>query len=83
LHTSPDIIRIIKSRKMRRAGHVGRNGEMINAWSVSQSASLKDRKTNVLYCHLLSRRDKSDYVSFCEQKSTCIYEFCDVGTLYA
>jgi hypothetical protein len=26
LYTSPDVIRVIKSRRMRRAGHVGRMG---------------------------------------------------------
>jgi hypothetical protein len=31
LYSSPNIIRIIKSRRMRRAGHVARMGEKRNA----------------------------------------------------
>jgi hypothetical protein len=33
LHSSPSIIRIIKSRRMRLAGHVARMGEKRNAYS--------------------------------------------------
>jgi hypothetical protein len=33
LYSSPSIIRIIKSRRMRRAGHVARMGEKRNAYS--------------------------------------------------
>jgi hypothetical protein len=39
LYTSPSIIRIIKSRRMRRAGHVarmGRRGTRIDYWWESQ-----------------------------------------------
>jgi hypothetical protein len=32
LYSSPSIIRIIKSRKMRRADHVARRGEKRNAY---------------------------------------------------
>jgi hypothetical protein len=32
LYTSPSIIRIIESRRMRLAGHVARMGEMRNAY---------------------------------------------------
>jgi hypothetical protein len=32
LYSSPDIIRVIKSRKMRWAGYVARMGEMINTY---------------------------------------------------
>jgi hypothetical protein len=32
LYSSPSIIRIIKSRRIRRAGHVARMGEKINAY---------------------------------------------------
>jgi hypothetical protein len=32
LYSSPSIIKIIKSRRMRWAGHVGRMGEKINAY---------------------------------------------------
>jgi hypothetical protein len=32
LYSSPSIVRIIKSRKMRRAGHVARMGEKRNAY---------------------------------------------------
>jgi hypothetical protein len=32
LYSSPGIIRIIKSRRMRRAGHVARMGEKRNAY---------------------------------------------------
>jgi hypothetical protein len=32
LHSSPSIIRIIKSRRMRWAGHVARMGEKRNAY---------------------------------------------------
>jgi hypothetical protein len=41
LYSSPSIIRIIKSRKMRWAGHVermGRSGARIDCWWESQSA---------------------------------------------
>jgi hypothetical protein len=34
LHSSPSIIRIIKSRRMRWAGHVARMGEKRNAYMV-------------------------------------------------
>jgi len=34
LYTSPDIIRVIKSRGMRWAGHVVRIGEVRNAYKV-------------------------------------------------
>jgi hypothetical protein len=34
LYSSPSIIRILKARKMRRAGHVARMGEKRNAYSV-------------------------------------------------
>jgi hypothetical protein len=34
LHTSPDIIRVIKSRRMRWAGHVAREGEMRNTYNI-------------------------------------------------
>jgi hypothetical protein len=39
LHSSPSIIRIIKSRRMRSEGHVarmGRRGTLINCWWESQ-----------------------------------------------
>jgi hypothetical protein len=32
LYSSPSIIRVIKSRRMRRAGHVARMGENRNAY---------------------------------------------------
>jgi hypothetical protein len=32
LYSSPNIIRIIKSRRMRWAGHVARKGEKMNAY---------------------------------------------------
>jgi hypothetical protein len=35
LHSSPNIITIIKSRKMRWAGHVARMGETRNAYGIS------------------------------------------------
>jgi hypothetical protein len=31
---SPNTFRVIKSRRMRWAGHVGRMGEMRNAWNL-------------------------------------------------
>jgi hypothetical protein len=34
LYSSPNIIRRIKSRRMRRAGHVARMGEKMNAYRV-------------------------------------------------
>jgi hypothetical protein len=34
LYISPDIIRVIKSRRMRWAGHVGRMGEVRNAYKI-------------------------------------------------
>jgi hypothetical protein len=34
LHTSPNIIRVIKSRRMRWAGHVARMGKKRGAYSV-------------------------------------------------
>jgi hypothetical protein len=34
LYSSPSIIRIIKSRRMRRAGHVARKGEKRNAYRI-------------------------------------------------
>jgi hypothetical protein len=34
LYSSPSIIRIIKSRRMRLAGHVARMGEMRNAYKI-------------------------------------------------
>jgi hypothetical protein len=30
LHSSPDVVRMIRSRRMRRTGHVARMGEMRN-----------------------------------------------------
>jgi hypothetical protein len=34
LYSSPSIIRVIKSRRMRRAGHVARMGEKRNAYTI-------------------------------------------------
>jgi hypothetical protein len=34
LHTSPDIIRVIKSRRMRWAGHIACMGKMRNAYNI-------------------------------------------------
>jgi hypothetical protein len=34
LYSSPEIIRMIKSRRMRWTGHVARNGEKKNAYSI-------------------------------------------------
>jgi hypothetical protein len=34
LYSSPNIIRMIKSRRMRRAGHVARMGETRNAYRI-------------------------------------------------
>jgi hypothetical protein len=34
LYSSPNIIRVIKSREMRRAGHVARMGKMRNAYNI-------------------------------------------------
>jgi hypothetical protein len=34
LYASPNIIRVIKSRRMRWAGHVSRMGEMRNAYKI-------------------------------------------------
>jgi hypothetical protein len=34
LYSSPNIIRMIKSRRMRRAGHVARRGEKRNAYRI-------------------------------------------------
>jgi hypothetical protein len=34
LHASPNIIRVMKSRRMRWAGHVPRMGEMRNAYRI-------------------------------------------------
>jgi hypothetical protein len=34
LYTSPDIIRVIKSRRMRFLGHVAHMGEMGNPYSI-------------------------------------------------
>jgi hypothetical protein len=34
LYSSPNIIRVIKSRRMRRAGHVARKGEKRNAYRI-------------------------------------------------
>jgi hypothetical protein len=34
LYTSPSIIRMIKSRRMRWAGHVARMGEKMNAYRI-------------------------------------------------
>jgi hypothetical protein len=33
-YASPDIIRVIKSRRMRWAGHVARMGELRNAYNI-------------------------------------------------
>jgi hypothetical protein len=52
LYSSPSIIRIIKSRSMRWAGHVARMGEKINAYSLSVGkARWKEttRKTKTAY----------------------------------
>jgi hypothetical protein len=35
MHTSPNVVRVIKSKRMRLAGHVARMGEMRNAYKVS------------------------------------------------
>jgi hypothetical protein len=35
LYSSPNIIRMIKSRRMRWAGHVARMGEKVNAYRIS------------------------------------------------
>jgi hypothetical protein len=47
LYSSPSIIRIIKSRSMRRAGHVARMGEKRNAYRIGGKDRGKDtdRKT--------------------------------------
>jgi len=34
LYTSPTIFRVMKSKRMRRAGHVVRMGEMRNAYNI-------------------------------------------------
>jgi hypothetical protein len=34
LYSSPSIIRMIKSRRIRRAGHVARMGEKMNAYRI-------------------------------------------------
>jgi hypothetical protein len=34
LYTSPNIIRVIKSRRMRWAGHIARTGELRNAYNI-------------------------------------------------
>jgi hypothetical protein len=34
LYSSPNIIKIIKSRRMRWAGHVARMGQKINAYEI-------------------------------------------------
>jgi hypothetical protein len=41
LYASPIIIRVIKSRRMRLAGHVARMGEMKNAYTIHMT---QDRK---------------------------------------
>jgi hypothetical protein len=33
-YASPNVVSVIKSRKMRRAGHVARMGEMLNAYNI-------------------------------------------------
>jgi hypothetical protein len=47
LHPSPSIIRIIESKRMRRAGHVARMGEKKNAYVIDGKTRRKDtaRKT--------------------------------------
>jgi hypothetical protein len=43
LHASPNIIRVIKSRRMRWAGHVARMREMRNAYNIL--VGKRERKT--------------------------------------
>jgi hypothetical protein len=43
LYTSPNIIRVIKSRRMTWMGHVARMGEMRNAYKISVGKNLKVR----------------------------------------
>jgi hypothetical protein len=45
LYSSPNIIRIIKSRRMRWAGHVARRGEKRNAYSGKARRKETTRKT--------------------------------------
>jgi hypothetical protein len=42
-------------------------------------APLKDWASSILECHLLSKRAQSDYMSFPEARSRCIYECCNEG----
>jgi hypothetical protein len=42
LYSSPSIIRIIRSTRMRRAGHVARMGDERNAWVISGEARGKE-----------------------------------------
>jgi hypothetical protein len=44
LNSSPSIIRIIKSRRMRWAGHVARMGEERNAWIISGKETARKNK---------------------------------------
>jgi hypothetical protein len=55
LYSSPSIIRIIKSRRMRWAGHVGRMGEKRNEYRMSVRKPLgrpKRRWVNDIRTHL-------------------------------
>jgi len=47
LYTSPSVIRVIKSRRMRWTGYVARMGEMRNAYkiSVGKPEGKENRKT--------------------------------------
>jgi hypothetical protein len=48
LYASQDIVRVTKSRKMRLAGHVGRRGDMRNAYHILVE-NLKGETTQKTY----------------------------------
>jgi hypothetical protein len=53
LYSSPSIIRIIKSRRMRLAGHVARKGEKRNAYRLLVSKPERKRPLRRPRCRLV------------------------------
>jgi hypothetical protein len=58
LNSSPSIIRIIKSRRMRLAGHVARIGEKINAYRLLVGKPEGKRQKKVDWIGLAQDRNR-------------------------
>jgi hypothetical protein len=48
LYSSPNIIRMIKSRRMRWAGHVARRGETRNAYRIWEGTARRKETTRTI-----------------------------------